>query len=35
MSGSVALGLILLSALRLLRLLRELDEWAQPGVRTR
>jgi len=35
MSGNIALGLILISALRLLGLLRELDEWAQPGVRTR
>jgi len=35
MSGTIALGLILISALRLLGLLRELDEWVQPGVRTR
>ena len=35
MSVHIALGLILISALRLLGLLRELDEWAQPGVRTR
>jgi len=35
MSGTIALGLILISALRLLGLLRELDEWARPGVRTR
>jgi len=31
MSGSVALGLILISALRLLGLLRELDERAGPA----
>jgi hypothetical protein len=35
MSGNIALGLILISALRLLGLLREPDEWALPGVRTR
>jgi hypothetical protein len=35
MSGIIALGLILIASLRLLGLLRELTEGAQPGVRTR
>jgi len=35
MSYGFAIGILLLGALRLLGLLRELDEGACPGVRTR